>query len=346
MNAALICLALIAPGQWQAQEGGTGARLRGVSVVDRDVAWASGNDGTCLRTADGGTTWKLLSVSDATTLDFRDVQAVDAGTAYLLSIGPGPLSRIYKTGDAGSTWTLSHQNRDPAGFLDAIAFWDADHGLALGDPVGGRFVILATDDGGRTWEPAPAAGMPEALRGEGAFAASGTCLVVQGGRQAWFATGGGATARVFRSSDRGRTWAVADTPIRAGNPSSGVFALAFRDPDHGVAVGGDHKRPDEPGDHIATTDDGGRTWTPAARSSRSGFRSAVAFVPGHGPAAATLLAVGPSGWDTSTDGGRTWGRSGAEGFHALGFAAAAEAGWAVGEKGRIARFEPGSLRPR
>ena len=89
--------------------------------------------------------------------------------------------------------------------------------------------------------------MPAALPGEGAFAASGTCLVVQGDRNAWFGTGGG---RVFRSTDRGRTWTVHKTPIRAGNGSSGIFSLTFWDADHGVAVGGDYKEPDRTGEGL------------------------------------------------------------------------------------------------
>ncbi len=332
---AAILLGTVAAGPWLVQESGTTARLRGVSVVDGEVAWASGAGGTCVRTTDGGATWKGVVVPEAAGLDFRDVHAVDARTAYLLSIGAGELSRVYKTTDGGATWARSYRNPDPRGFLDAIAFRDADHGLALGDPVDGRFVVLATVDGGRTWARTPASGMPEALPGEGAFAASGTCLVVDGRGHAWFATGGAARARVFRSSDDGQTWAVADTPIRAGNPSSGVFSMAFSDDGHGVAVGGDYRRPDEAGGNLATTSDGGQTWTAAAGPRPSGFRSAVAYVPGR--AGPTLVAVGPSGSDLSEDGGRTWRTLGPGGFHALGFAHPG-VGWAVGEGGRIGRF--------
>ncbi len=330
--------ALALPGQWEVQTSGTEARLRGVSGVDRSVAWASGSGGTCLRTVDGGKTWSKLVVPDADMLDFRDVQAFDARTAYLLSIGPGPLSRIYKTTDGGATWTLSYRNPDPKGFLDAIAFFDAEHGLALGDPVDGRYAILRTEDGGRTWAPIPAAGMPEALPGEGAFAASGTCLVVRGDRLAWFGTGGGDRARVFRSDDAGRTWAVAPTPIRAANPSSGVFSLAFRDAKVGLAVGGDYKQVDEAAGVIAATFDGGRTWIEGGSSRPSGFRSAVAYEPGS-PDPGRVVAVGPGGADFSVDGGRSWFKSGSTGFHALSLAPNDPVGWAVGEGGRISRFE-------
>ena len=323
---------------WSLQDSGTKARLRGLSVVSRDVAWASGSQGTCVRTTDGGTTWNKVVVPDSSGLDFRDIQAFDDRTATILSIGPGELSRIYRTIDGGANWTLQHTNRDPKGFLDAIAFWDVDHGLALGDPVDGRYVILSTDDGGRNWAKIPDAGMPEALPGEGAFAASGTCLITQGTTNAWFGTGGGASARVFRSTDRGRTWAVAKTPIQAGTPSAGIFSLAFRDADHGIAVGGDYKSPDDRTANLAMTVDGGRTWTPAGGSSPFGFRSAVAFVPGS--EGQRIVTVGPPGTSRSNDGGRTWKFLSPAGFHAIGFGSSASTGWAVGEGGQIGMLDP------
>jgi photosystem II stability/assembly factor-like uncharacterized protein len=327
-----------ATAQWTTQASGTKARLRGLSVVGDEVAWASGIDGTFLRTTDGGKTWKAGTVPGADSLDFRDVQAVDDKTAYLLSIGEGEQSRIYKTTDAGTAWARSYVNQDRKGFLDALALWDAEHGLALGDPVDGRFVILTTDDGGRTWGAIPPEGMSPALSGEGAFAASGTCLTVQGDRNAWFATGGAKAARVFRSTNRGRTWTAHETSVLAGTPSSGVFSLAFHDAEHGIAVGGDYKEPQRAGNVAALTSDGGRTWTLPKGRQPGGYRSAVAYVPGR--QGRTLVAVGPTGSDVSVDGGENWRPSGTSGFHAVGFAGPT-AGWAVGDDGLVAKFNGG-----
>lgn len=319
--------------QWVLQPSGTAARLRGVSAVDGRIAWASGTGGTILRTVDGGKSWERRPVAGALELDFRDIEAVGDRTAYALSIGEGSLSRIYKTKDGGASWALKHKNSDPKGFLDALAFWDADHGIALGDPVEGRFVILATDDGGGTWTRIEPGGMPPALAGEGAFAASGTCLIVRGDRSAWFGTGGG---RVFRSDGRGRTWTVHTTPIPARNSSSGIFSLAFWDADHGVAVGGDYKEPDRNAKVCALSSDGGRTWRLPGGNQPSGYRSAVVRVPGSkGP---TLIAVGPTGTDRSDDGGESWAKLSGPGFHAMAMAEPTS-GWAVGDQGRIARFE-------
>lgn len=329
--------------QWMHQVSGTESRLRGVSVVSDRVCWASGARGTVLRTVDSGSTWQRKIVPGAENLDFRDVHAFDDRTAYILAIGAGELSRIDKTTDGGATWVPCFRNKDPRGFLDAIAFWDESHGMVQGDPVDGRFLILTTGDGGKSWHPCPARGMPPAMAGEGAFAASGTCLVVQGDRNAWFCTGGSKIARDFRSTDRGQTWSVSDTPVTAGSPSAGIFSLAFRDADHGIAVGGDYRHPEPGGRVVARTGDGGRSWSVPRGPGPGAFRSAMVYVPETGKP--TLVAVGPSGADVSTDDGETWKPLQGPGFHAVDFAGPG-AGWAVGEGGRIARYQGELKRPR
>ncbi|MGB8064833.1 MAG: hypothetical protein WCF26_23310 [Candidatus Sulfotelmatobacter sp.] len=160
----------------------TTENLRGVSAVSRQVAWASGTHGTYLRTTDAGRTWASAEVPDAVNLDFRGVVAFSADEAFLLSAGPGDQSRIYHTADAGQHWQLQFKNDNPKGFFDSIAFWDSKHGIALGDPIpdeSGKlhFELLLTDDG-QTWHAIPPSQLPEAIAGEGAFAASNTCLAI------------------------------------------------------------------------------------------------------------------------------------------------------------------------
>ena len=320
--------------QWSEQVSGTKARLRGVSAVNDKIAWASGAQGTYLKTIDGGATWQAATVPGAETLDFRDVEAFDANTAYLLSIGEGEKSRIYKTTNGGRDWQLQFQNRNPQAFFDAMAFWDAKHGIALSDPVNGRFLIIRTDDGGTTWKEVPSGNIPPAISGEAAFAASGTCITVQGRSNAWIATGGGA-ARVFRSTDGGNTWQVATTPITSGPNTSGIFSISFKDAKNGVIVGGDYTKESEARDNVAVTTDGGRTWNPI-KSLPGGFRSGVAYL--RGAKATTVVAVGPSGTDYSSNNGETWTGQGTTGYHAI--SSTGSIGWAVGEGGRIAKYVP------
>jgi photosystem II stability/assembly factor-like uncharacterized protein len=318
-----------ASAQWQTQTIATNADFRGLSAVGANVAWVSGTNGTYARTTDGGKTWSVAAVPGAETLDFRDVEAFGETSAYLLSAGPGDASRIYKTADGGKSWALQFKSTDPAAFFDAIAFWEEQHGIALGDPVNGKFQLIVTADGGGHWKPLVPKILPPALLGEGAFAASGTCLVTHGENDVWFATGGAKTARMFHSRDRGQNWEVSETPIVAGAESAGIFSIAFRDPQHGMIVGGDYRKPNEIGATAALTADGGKTWE--LLDKRLPFRSALAW------AKDRWVAVGTSGSHVSMDNGATWQLLDRENYNSAQFTSTGE-GWAVGPKGRITKF--------
>jgi photosystem II stability/assembly factor-like uncharacterized protein len=269
------------------QKSNTAENLRGVSAVSTKVAWASGTHGTYLRTIDGGSSWTPATVPGAEGLDFRDVEAFSADEAYLLAAGPGDQSRIYKTSDAGKSWALQFENRDPKGFYDCLAFWDRTHGIALGDPVNGAFELLTTEDG-VNWKALTPTSLPPAMEGEGAFAASGTCISTQGRSNAWFATGG-KVARVFHSGDRCRTWTVTETPILHGNDSSGIFSIAFYDANHGLIAGGDYQHPEQGGANLAYTEDGGGSWK-LVDIQPQWYLSAIGYVDSSVPGG--LLAVG------------------------------------------------------
>lgn len=326
----LFLLTMLSAPQWEMQNSGVNVRLRGVSAVSERVAWASGAGATVLRTVDGGQIWQKLTVT-TDELDFRDIDAVDAQTAYALAVGNGPASRIYKTTDAGKTWTLQFKNEDEKAFLDAMSFWDANHGIVFGDSVDGQHYIMTTTDGGRVWSRVPVGNLPPALQNEGAFAASGTNIAVFGTSHAWIGTGASAKARVLRTADRGPTWQVAETPLAAG-PSAGIFSIAFRDAKHGVIAGGDYRKEQEAVDNLAVTNDGGVTWKLV--KGLSGFRSVVGYVPG----TKTLVALGPSGGDYSTDDGQTWKQIDGPGFDTFSFVPRRAIGWGAGADGRIGRL--------
>ncbi|MBI5850433.1 MAG: hypothetical protein HZB39_05255 [Planctomycetes bacterium] len=318
---------------WTALDSGVEVSLRGLAVVSRDVAWASGADGVVLLTRDGGATFARLPIRGAEGLDLRSIHAFDDQRAVVVAAGSP--ARAFRTVDGGASWSLVLSDDRPAIFLDGIAFCGDRDGWIVGDPIDGRFVVLRSDDGGASWHPIGRE--PHAEPGEAAFAASGTAVACAGGRVR-FATGG-AVARVVGSDDDGSSWQWARMPMAQATASRGVFSLAFADARLGVAVGGDHLAPDAREGSAAFTVDGGRTWHASERPP-AGYRSCVAIASGYGPG--VRFAVGTNGADASDDGGRTWRRIGdaraALGHHAIAFAPASRIGFAVGPRGRISRI--------
>jgi photosystem II stability/assembly factor-like uncharacterized protein len=324
----IILLSIVCGAQWIKQDVNTTASFRGVSVVSEKVVWASGTGGTVIRTVDGGKSWKVIAVPGAEKLDFRDIEAFDANIAYILSIGNGESSRIYKTTDGGTTWKQQFTNKNEKAFFDAIACWDAKNCIAISDPVDGHYVLISTSDG-ENWKPIVSNKMPAAKDGEAAFAASGTCLIVNGKNDVFLVSGGN-DARVFRSTDRGVTWDVAETPITKGTPGSGIFSIAFRNALHGVVVGGNYEKPTESKMNLAFTSDGGKTWRDG--EGITGYRSAVTYIDDR-----TMIAVGTNGSDISSDRGATWKKIGDEDLNAVA-AKGKKAVWAVGPKGTVLKL--------
>jgi photosystem II stability/assembly factor-like uncharacterized protein len=323
------------------QVSGVTTLLQAVSPVSEDVVWVSGHAGTYLRTLDGGENWLTGVMRGQEVLQFRDVEAFDDSTAYLMSAGTGDLSRIYRTDDAGESWTLQYKAGDPAAFLDCMAFWDRDRGLAYGDAVDEVPFILRTEDGGSTWSRVPEGVLPPALDGEGGFAASGTCLATGPEGRAWIATGNGGRARVLRTADWGQTWEVSNVPVVAGS-GAGLTTVRMGPGNRvGMALGGIIGGDTLKTDNVALTEDGGATWNLTARPAMEGPVYGSALVPlSDEPTPGVIpvvVAVGPGGLDWSANLGRTWMQVDSLTYWAVGFAAPG-AGWAVGPQGRVARL--------
>ena len=342
MGAALLCAACstsnagdapaAAPAQapvLSAQTSGTNALLIAVAPVNDNVVWVSGAQGTWARTTDGGTTWTAGKVPGADSLQFRDVHALDATTAYLLSIGDGPQSRIYRTTNGGGSWQLQFTNDNPRGFYDCFDFWDAQRAVVIGDAIDGRVQMLGTANG-TTWQALP--NSLSAPNGEGSFAASGLCVETVSGGHGWIVASNPETARILHTSDYGRTWSATALPITT-HQGSGPQSVSFRDAQNGIVLGGGYQA--LPGDVLsAITTDGGRTWQPRARMpQRTGAWGGV-YVPG---AANTVVAVGPNGIAYSRDNAGTWTQADTLNYWSVGFASR-RAGWAVGAGGRITKI--------
>jgi photosystem II stability/assembly factor-like uncharacterized protein len=308
-------------GPWEIEDSGSSAGLRGIHALGGGVVWASGTGGTVLRSEDTGYLWQQCAVPPgAGKLDFRGIWAWDALDVLILSSGPGDLSRLYQTTDGCSSWQLVLTNSDPAGFWDGLIFFDRQHGLIYGDPTHGvKFGLLETRDGGRTWNPATEL---QPLPGESVFAASNSAMTANGG-WIWLGTSKG---RVLRTRDL-VTWQSAQTPMASGNDSSGVFSVAFRDQKHGIAVGGDYRKPGEATGTAAYTSDGGEHWS-VPRKLPHGYRSAVAW----DASEQAWITVGGNGSDISYDDGVTWQWLDSGNWNALSLP------WAVGPNGQIGKL--------
>jgi photosystem II stability/assembly factor-like uncharacterized protein len=314
-------------GPWEMEDSGASAGLRGIHAVGGGVVWASGTEGTVLRSEDTGYLWQQCAMPPGgDKLDFRGIWAWDALNVLILSSGPGDLSRLYQTTDGCSSWKLLLTNPDPAGFWDGLIFLDRQRGLIYGDPAQApgrtdhvRFGLLETRDGGKAWSPAAEL---QPLPGESVFAASNSAMTANGG-WVWLGT---SKARVLWTRDL-VTWLSAQTPLASGNDSSGVFSLAFRDQKHGIAVGGDYRKPEEAIGTAAYTSDGGEHWS-VSRKLPHGYRSAVAW----DASDQAWITVGSNGSDISYDDGVTWQWLDSGNWNALSLP------WAVGPNGQIGKL--------
>jgi hypothetical protein len=346
-----LAAALLLPGasavhaQWQMQSSPSHASLRGIhSLGNGTIAWASGTNGTVLRTLDGGHHWTTCSVpSGAEKLDFRSIWAWSAERAMVMSSGPGQLSQLYSTQDGCRSWRLVFTNPDSEGFWDALQFDGTRFGLILGDPVRGQFTMFATYDGGVHWIRQSDPCLRPMESNQGVFAASNQSLAVfpidesnstpgfAMNHQVWFGTSGGwiygfplRTLRLVADSNDGCVHQQA-LPGLAG-ADAGVFAMAFRDAKDAVAVGGDYRKPDEGAQSAAYTMDG-NTWRIASRLP-SGYRSSVAWNGSDG----SWIAAGPNGSDSSRDDGKTWQPMDRGNWNAISLP------YVVGPDGRIGRL--------
>ncbi|HEY0929006.1 MAG TPA: hypothetical protein VGE27_03720 [Gemmatimonas sp.] len=316
------------------QQSGVTQLIQAVHATSANVVWASGPGGVVLRTLDGGTTWQRRMTPAGDSLQFRDVHAINADTAWVLSIGNGTASRIYRTSDGGSTWALQFINRDSAAFYDCLSFGNSREGLVFGDATAGRTHILRTTNGGGTWTLLPESVVPAPLPSEGAFAASGLCVAHANARTAYVATGAPG-ARLFKSTNAGATWSVLETPFVRGTVA-GLTGVSFIG-DRGVAVAADinRLRTDTSTKVVGITTDGGRTWTLGNRPPLPGSLSGVSWVPGAGNN--TIVAVSYGGAFYSTSAGREW--TTFANVVTTGVSAIDRTVWVGGEKGRIWRLD-------
>ncbi len=300
--------------------------FRGISVVNEDVVWVSGTKGTVVH-SDANGSWVVTQVPEASEMDFRDVVAFDKNTALVMNAGfPGV---IFKTTDGGTNWYKTYNNLDSAVFLDGMKFWDDQNGIAFGDPMNGKMLIITTKDGGETWQQSNPENIPERLEIEGGFAASGSSIALAGDSKVWVGMGG-SKARVFYSEDNGQTWTVVETPIYSGGGMKGIYSLAFKNEMEGIAVGGEYQNENPPNSRAYTLD-GGKTWDLGQGVDQ--YRSGSSYLFDN-----IYLATGLTGTDITYDGGKTWQLISDQKLHGMVFTANGRIGYGMGREGKIVKI--------
>jgi len=312
-------------------ETNTDASFRGLDVVDENVIWASGSGGTVLVSTDGGESWDANTITGAEKNDFRSIHAWDAKHAVVFGVlGP---EFGYQTIDGGQTWEVVFQDTTKGLFFNSVKFADDKNGLAVSDPIDGKFFVLRTKDGGLNWERVE--NLPPVNEGEANFAASNTCIEFLPSGKAWIASGGKA-ARVFYSEDFGKSWDVAKTPMVRGLASSGIFSVSFINDKIGMIVGGIYDQPELNTNIAAYTIDGGKEWLPAVTMPKE-YRSCVQQI--NNEENAFSFAIGKTGCDISLDNGINWQFVNGTGYYTFRAVPGKMQGFASGAKGGIARVE-------
>ncbi|MCP9750323.1 oxidoreductase [Ferruginibacter sp. HRS2-29] len=304
---------------------GTKTSMRGLSVVNDKIVWASGSNGTVAVSVDGGENWKWITVKGYEKMDFRDIEAFDKKNAVIMGIDSP--AYILRTTDGGENWTKVYQNNDKGIFLDAMEFWNEQSGIVIGDPIGGRFFIARTFDGGVSWQDLPFGKRPVADSGEVCFASSGTNIRKLNRSEAIFISGG-IVSNVFIRDKKIKL------PLLQGKESTGANSIAVKDSKTFMVAGGDFTTKDSSNLNCVYTTDGGTSWQTPLKNP-SGYRSCVEYC-----GKQKWITCGLNGVDISTDDGKTFTSISTTGFHVVRKAKKGKAVFFAGGGGRIGKLNP------
>ncbi len=308
---------------------GNGISLRGLSVVNDNVIWVSGNKGTVGRSNNGGKTWNWMTVTGFEKNDFRDIEAFDGATAIIMAVGEP--AYILKTADGGETWKVVYENKTKGMFLDAMEFWNEHAGIVVGDPIDGRFFVTRTFDGGNSWQDIPFANRPVADSGEACFAASGTNIRALDRDEAVFITGGLKSRLFIRDSP-------IPLPIIQGKETTGANSLAVWDKlklsggKRLIVVGGDFNDPTSTEKNCFYTNNGGKSWS-VPNTPPHGYRSCVEYF-----SKTDLFSCGLNGVDYTHDGGKNWKWISKESFHVVRASKLGAAIFLAGANGKVGKI--------
>lgn len=313
----------------QVLTSGTKTSLRGLSVVNDEVVWVSGSNGTVGKSTDGGKNWKWFSVKGFEKNEFRDIEAFDATTAVIMAVGEP--AYILRTVDGGESWKVVYENKTKGMFLDAMEFWNEQSGIVIGDPIDKKFFVIRTFDGGKNWQDVPEVNRPPADSGEACFAASGTNVRALDKDEAVFVSGGLSSSVFIRDQKM-------KLPIMQGQETTGANSVAVWDRykrkggNQLVVVGGDFQKPDSDSLNCCFTINRGKTWK-SPKTPPHGYRSCVEYLDPK-----ILVSCGLNGVDYSIDNANTWKWISKESFHVCRIAKVGRTVYLAGNNGKVGKL--------
>lgn len=312
-------------------ESGKKISIRGLSVVNNHIIWASGSNGSVARSVDGGNTFTWLTIPGYEKNDFRDIEAFDENTAIIMGITQPAV--LLKTTDGGQNWKKVFEDTTTGAFFDAMDFSGEKYGVLVGDPINDMIFIAQTSDQGDHWKilsPAPGNKGIAAKAGEAFFASSGTNIKILGnGYQQFTLASGGQSSRLFHAGLKD------SLPIMQGKQSTGANSLAVYKNRKGIVVGGDFTKDTISNNNCAyfSLDNDTPIKFHIPQTPPHGYRSCVIYINEH-----KLLTCGTSGIDISKDGGKNWELISKESFHVCQKAKKGKAVFLAGANGRIAQL--------
>ncbi len=294
--------------------------------------WASGSNGYILKLTLNDTNTTAIKPKDST--DFRDIHCTNRRTVVAMSSGSP--AYIFRSHNNGKTFQNVYENTDKNIFLDGMDFFNAKHGICFGDPINQKFVLIATQNGGKTWLPLDTSRCPNAKTNEAAFAASGTSIRTANKKTIYIATGGNVSRLLF-TQNFGKKWHYYDTPFTHETASKGIYSLVLMSQYSGILVGGDYTNDTSKTDNCYLFKINPKTKQitfSKPEISPHGYRSCIEAMDKK-----NLIACGTSGVDVSTDGGKSWTNISPQSFNTIAVNKKTKTAILAGNKGKIGFFK-------
>jgi hypothetical protein len=325
----IFCILLPLSGQAQILRllsSGKEVSFRGLSVVDDQVLWVSGSEGTVGVSTNGGNTWKWIRVPHYEKSDFRDIEAFSDHEAIIMGITEPAV--ILLTTDGGNSWTTNWKDTSKSAFLDAMDF-AGDHASVVGDPVLNHIFFAESSDRGRRWNISSPSDFMPAETGESFFAASGSNIQHRTDGS-WVLVSGGKKSCIYFGKYR------IPLLMAQGKETTGANSIAINpfNSNQAFIVGGDFKHDTvQSGNSLLIQMDPFVQKMPFTPP--HGYRSCVEYITGN-----QMICCGTSGVDISSDGGLHWKLISDKSFHVCRKSKKGNAVFLAGSHGSIARWQP------